>query len=83
MRQERILRINPGTYLIHTGPLREHFHLIGSLAVLVGNETELVHCLEVEFTLLVGNGEQHLDSYILRLKTAKVEHHLTLECILC
>ena len=69
MRQQRILWINPGCHLIHSGTLRKDGCLILDITLV----------LDVELAVVVGYGEEHFHSDILWLEVSDVQNDLCLE----
>ena len=57
MRQLGVLRINPGTDLIHTCPFRQDGSLEGSHSILIRDEFIVEHFLNMELTLRIGRGK--------------------------
>ena len=74
MRQQRILRINPCRYLIHTCPFRKNGCLIFDHTVMSLNHLEVSLILDMELALVVLGSKEHLHADILRIKTPDIEN---------
>ena len=68
MRQQRILWINPGCHLIHSGTLRKDGCLILDNTILCLGNIEITLVLDVALAVVVGYGEEHFHSDILWLE---------------
>ena len=62
MRKFHILRIDSGTYLIHTGPLWEHYSTEGSYTIIARNKVIVEYLLNVSYALRIGRSKEHLHS---------------------